>query len=176
MTRVAIIGNAGGGKSTLARLLSQACGLPLHPVDHLQWRPGWQPVPDDAFAEAHRAIIAGERWIVDGFGPLEAIRERFDRADTIVFVDLPLWRHYFWALKRQALCLIRPRPDGPPGCPMLPVTGRLLRMMWWIHREVRPRLIEEIERRRSSHRVIEIRSLSDLRDFSRRHCTAPAAG
>lgn len=33
MRRVAIFGNAGGGKSTLARRLAELTGLPLHPLD-----------------------------------------------------------------------------------------------------------------------------------------------
>jgi MoxR-like ATPase len=36
MRRVAIIGNAGGGKSTLARTLGAALALPFHEVDLLQ--------------------------------------------------------------------------------------------------------------------------------------------
>ncbi len=35
MTQVAVIGNAGGGKSTLSRRLSQAIGLPLYSIDML---------------------------------------------------------------------------------------------------------------------------------------------
>ena len=175
MTRVAIVGNAGGGKSTLARRLSAARGLPLYAVDRLQWQPGWRPTPDEAFMRAQDDILQRERWVLDGFGTMDAIRARFDRADTIVFVDLPLWRHYWWAMKRQVLCLFRPRPDGPPGCPMLPVTGRLLRMIWDIHRNVRPLLIAEIERRRPDCRVIEIKSLRDMRDFVRRTCQEPAS-
>jgi len=44
--RVAVFGNAGGGKSTLARRLAQLTGLPLHVVDMIQFRPGGAAVPD----------------------------------------------------------------------------------------------------------------------------------
>ncbi len=46
MTRVAVIGNAAGGKSTLCRQLSHARKLPYFPVDKIQWRPGWHLVPE----------------------------------------------------------------------------------------------------------------------------------
>lgn len=36
MTKVAVIGNAGGGKSTMARALATAHNLPYVAVDHLQ--------------------------------------------------------------------------------------------------------------------------------------------
>ena len=37
MSRIAIIGNAGGGKSLLARHLGQSLGLPFHAIDDLRW-------------------------------------------------------------------------------------------------------------------------------------------
>ena len=40
MKRVAVFGNAGGGKSTLARELAAITGLPLAVVDELQYRAG----------------------------------------------------------------------------------------------------------------------------------------
>jgi adenylate kinase family enzyme len=40
--RIAVIGNSGGGKSTVARHLAVSRGLPLVEVDALLWRPGWQ--------------------------------------------------------------------------------------------------------------------------------------
>src|SRR5690606_21707815 len=98
MTRIAIIGNAGGGKSTLARKLRDALRLPLHSVDQLQWRPGWQRTPEDEFVATHTELIAGARWIIDGWGDFAAIGARFDRSDTIVLIDFPIWRHYWWAL------------------------------------------------------------------------------
>ena len=72
MTRVAIIGNAGGGKSTLSRNLGRARNLSVHPIDHLQWQLGWVPVPPDVFAQQHDALVAQERWLIDGWGPRDA--------------------------------------------------------------------------------------------------------
>ena len=40
MKRVAVFGNAGGGKSTLAKRLAKMTGLPLHPLDLIQYKPG----------------------------------------------------------------------------------------------------------------------------------------
>jgi adenylate kinase family enzyme len=47
--RVAVFGNAGGGKSTLARRLAEVTGLPLYVVDMMQFKPGGAKVPDDEF-------------------------------------------------------------------------------------------------------------------------------
>ena len=53
MRKVAVFGNAGGGKSTLARKLAEATRLPLHSVDLMQWRVGGEPVPHDEYLKAH---------------------------------------------------------------------------------------------------------------------------
>jgi adenylate kinase family enzyme len=45
MIRVAVIGNAGGGKSTLCRKLSKALDIELFPIGRIQWKPGWIPAP-----------------------------------------------------------------------------------------------------------------------------------
>jgi adenylate kinase family enzyme len=45
MKRVAVFGNAGGGKSTLARNLSGIARLPLYVLDLIEFRPGGEKVP-----------------------------------------------------------------------------------------------------------------------------------
>lgn len=170
MTRVAIIGNAGGGKSTLSRKLGRARDLPVHPIDQIQWRPGWVPVPPDEFVHQHDALLAQERWIIDGWGPWDAIRARFEHADTIIVVDHPLWVHYWWAIKRQFMCVFRPRPDGPPGCPMLPMTWVLLKLIWQIHRTQRPALLDLVATMNDHARVVHLRSPHQLRQFIHTYC------
>lgn len=167
MCRVVVLGNAGGGKSTLARQLSVKLQLPLHSMDHLQWRPGWRPAPKDEFIAAHDAILAQSRWLIDGWGNLETVEPRLQASDTIVLLDYPLWRHYAWALERQFFCLFRPRADGPPGCPMLPMTWPLLRMIRWVDREAMPRVRTLVDAYRGQKMIVRIRSLAELRAFCR---------
>jgi ATP-dependent protease HslVU (ClpYQ) ATPase subunit len=40
MKKVAVFGNAGGGKSALAQRLAELTGLPLYVVDMMQFKPG----------------------------------------------------------------------------------------------------------------------------------------
>lgn len=169
MTRVAVIGNAGGGKSTLARQLARSKGLAYHAVDRVQWLPGWRPASASAVRAAQDEWFAAPTWIIDGFGPWDEIERRFADADTIIFIDLPLWRHMWWAAKRQMACLFRPRSDGPEGCPMLPMTRRLFQMMWRIHRDIRPRLMDLVNRHGAGRDVFHIRSVRELDAFRRAH-------
>ena len=68
MKRVAIFGNAGGGKSTLARRLAELTGLPLYPIDLIQFRTGGGRIPHQEYLKAHADLILRDAWIIDGFG------------------------------------------------------------------------------------------------------------
>ena len=165
MTKVAVIGNAGGGKSTMCRLLGQALSIDVYPIDHIQWKPGWVAASAEEFQQKHEAILALDRWIIDGWGDWSALEHRFGEADTIIFVDHPLYVHYWWAIKRQIKCIFKPRIDGPPGCPMLPMTWPLLKMIWRIHKDSRPKLQMLIATFDDTKRIIHIQSPSALRQF-----------
>ncbi|MEX2200312.1 MAG: hypothetical protein WD711_02865 [Dongiaceae bacterium] len=175
MTRVAILGNAGGGKSTLARKLAVAQQLPYHAIDRLQWLPGWRLAQRAQFNRNHDAILAGERWIVDGVGDLDAVARQLARADTVVFVDLPLRTHLWWATRRQIRSIFVGRTDGPEGCPMWRVTWRHYRMIWWIHRELQPQLQALIAATMPAAQVFHLRSPREIAAFERQYCRAMPA-
>jgi adenylate kinase family enzyme len=161
-----VIGNAGGGKSTMCRALSSVHALPYYAVDKIQWKPNWIRTPEPEFTNAHEALLSQERWLIDGYGSWSSVMRRISAADTIIFVDHPIRVHFWWAAKRQIKSIFVGRPDGPEGCPMFPVTVRLFKMMWRLHREMRPRLIAAIEARRGSARIIHIRSPKQLAEFT----------
>jgi adenylate kinase family enzyme len=53
VARIVVIGNAAGGKSTLARHLARRRELPLVEVDRLLWQQGWQLTPAADYARQH---------------------------------------------------------------------------------------------------------------------------
>ncbi|MEM7404183.1 MAG: flagellar protein FlaR [Pseudomonadota bacterium] len=168
--RIVILGNAGGGKSRLARGLARRIEAPLIELDMLLWQPGWQRTPETEFRQQHDDLVAGPRGVVDGVASWDSIQHRVARCDTLVLVDLPLWQHYWWAAKRQFMCLFRERPDFVPGCPMLPKTAALARMMWWLHRELRPQFLKLVDRERSLRHVYWLRSAAQCEAFYARYC------
>lgn len=170
MTRVAVIGNAAGGKSTLCRRLSLATGLPHYAIDRIQWKPNWVEASSEEVKVQHEIILSQDRWIIDGWGGWDNIKLRFDAADTIILVDYPVWIHYWWAAKRQIWCLFRPRQDGPEGCPMAPMTGRLFAMIEDINRNARPRLLALVDSHRPHRQIFHLRSPRELRCFIRQYC------
>lgn len=58
MKRVAVFGNAGGGKSTLAKRLAEITRLQLYPLDMIQFRSGGVAVPHDEYLKAHADCAA----------------------------------------------------------------------------------------------------------------------
>jgi hypothetical protein len=166
--RIAIIGNAGGGKSVLARQLGDALGLPVHSVDDAQWLPGWQQAPPDDLAALHASWLARPTWIIDGWGPWTLIHERFAHADLVVVVDFPLQLHVQWALQRQDEVARGVRTDWPPaGCDAAAITGRLLDTIERVHRELRPVLLALAGEPAIAPRVRMVRTpgeLATLRD------------
>jgi adenylate kinase family enzyme len=159
MQRIAIIGNAGGGKSVFARRLSMTLALPLRVVDDVQWRPGWAPAPAHEIAHAHAQWLEDGRWVIDGWGSWPLIEERFAAADAIVLIDYPIALHYWWAAKRQVRATLGIRGDWPPpGCRAWPVTVRLARLMWRVHREMRPRLLDLAHRPEFHRRLRHVRA------------------
>ena len=171
MCRVAIIGNAGGGKSTLCRQIAEAHNLPVFAVDKFQWRPNWTPVPQEEVASEIQKVITRDRWLIDGWGPWETIEERFEKSDTIVIVDHRLVIHLWWATKRQIKALFLPKSvDKPKGCNLVPMTWKMYGMIWMIHRDVRPKLLSLVERFKGTKNIHHILSPRDLKRFVLEHC------
>lgn len=118
MRRVAVFGNAGGGKSTLARQLAIITRLPLHSLDTIKYKPGGGEVPHNEYLKFHSELIRGDEWIIDGFGCVPSAWERFSAADTLIYVDLPLFTHYVWVTKRLLKGLVVTPEGWPENSPM----------------------------------------------------------
>ena len=165
MKKVAIFGNAGGGKSTLARRLAELTGLPLYGLDRIQYRAGSRKVPDEEYVKAHKDLLRHDAWIIDGFGSAESAWERFAAADTLVYVDLPLFTHLRWITKRL-LKGIFVNPEGwPEDSPMLSSTLSSYRVLWPCHRHLTPRYRALVADARRHKRVHHLRSQAEMDAF-----------
>lgn len=166
MNKVMVIGNAGGGKSTLSRAICAVHGLPYHSVDEIQWQPGWVATPEAEFTQAHEAILLTQRWLIDGYGSWHSVERRLGEADTVIFVDHPVRVHFWWAAKRQIKALFGVQDGVPKGCNLLSVTFQIFAMIWSLHIEWRPKLMRAIEARNGTARIVHIRSPKELNAFA----------
>jgi adenylate kinase family enzyme len=112
--RVVVTGLAGSGKSTFSKALAEKTGLPLIHLDLHFWQPGWVAPSDDLWRDEQRALVASDKWILDG-NYHETLELRLERATTAVYLDTP-WGICAWrALGRG----VRKRPvdcELPEGC------------------------------------------------------------
>jgi adenylate kinase family enzyme len=83
-----VVGCSGSGKTTLARSLAGVLGVPHLELDAVFHQPGWEALDDETFRSQVREATAADRWVVDG--NYSVVRDIvWDRADTVVWFDLP---------------------------------------------------------------------------------------
>jgi adenylate kinase family enzyme len=165
MKRVAVFGNTGGGKSTLARRLAELTRLPLVPLDLIQYRAGGSQVPDEEFLKAHAALLRQPEWIIDGYGSVASAWERFAVADTLVYIDLPVFTHYRWVTKRLIKGLFKDPEGWPENSPLWSSTVNSYKVVWRCHRGLTPRYRKLVAEMAASKRVHHLTSPAAMKSF-----------
>lgn len=89
MRKAIIIGSPGAGKSTFARKLKDATGIPLYYLDRLWHKPDQTTVTREAFDMRLHEILQKDRWIIDG-NYQRTLEKRMEACDTVFLLDLPL--------------------------------------------------------------------------------------
>jgi adenylate kinase family enzyme len=162
MKRVAVFGNAGGGKSTIARRLANLTRLPLYPLDMIQFRPGGGEVPREEYLRAHADLLRRDEWIIDGYGCISTAWERFAKADTLVYVDLPLFTHHWFVTKRLIKGLFVTPEGWPEGSPMWGSTMNSYKVLWLCHYRLTPRYRQLVADVAASKRVHHVKSKAEM--------------
>jgi adenylate kinase family enzyme len=165
MRKAAVFGNAGSGKSTLARHLAELTRLPLYPVDTIKFKAGGGEVPHAEYLKAHKELLSRDAWIIDGFGCVASAWERFSAADTLIYIDLPLFTHYRWVTKRLFQGLFVDPEGWPKNSPMWSSTLSSYRVLWLCHRRLTPRYRQLVTDAAASKRVHHLRSPAGMRAF-----------
>jgi adenylate kinase family enzyme len=173
MRRIAVFGNAGAGKSRLARQLAEVTGRPLYCLDKLQFRAGryWPDeinggrIPDDEYLKVHAKIIERDEWIIEGFDSVASAWQRFAAADTLVYIDLPLTTHYWWVTRRLAAGFFKNPPGWPENSPLWASTLQSCRNVWRCHRWLTPRYRQLVADARHCKRVHHLKSAAEIAVF-----------
>lgn len=89
--RIVVKGASGAGKSTLARALSRELDVPFVELDALHWDAGWSAASAAQLRTRITAVLDDARgWVVDGNYDSKLGTLLLDRANLIVWLDLPL--------------------------------------------------------------------------------------
>jgi adenylate kinase family enzyme len=173
MKKVAVFGNAGGGKSTLSRRLAEITGLPLYTLDIIQFPGGrYRPnerdggkVSPEEYLNIHTDILAQDQWIIDGYGSVASAWERFAAADTLVYIDLPLPTHYWGVTTRLTAGLLRNPKGWAEHSPVWESTVDSYRVVWLCHRRLTPTYRQLVAEAAATKRVHHLRSRKSIKDF-----------
>lgn len=165
MNKVVVFGKPGGGKSTLSRKLASAKGIPLHALDLIEYKKNGERVAFDEYSQKHAEIMTNDRWIIEGLGPLPLFWSRIDAADTLIYIDLPYYVHY-WRVTKRLLKSFFVKPEGwPEGSAVIKGTLaswkylRLSRTFWT------PEMYSKIQVRGKGKHIYRLTSVKQLDDF-----------
>lgn len=89
--RILVYGVTGSGKTTLARRVGAATGVPWHSADdEIGWLPGWTQRPLEEQRSLAEQICAEPAWVLDtAYGTWADVP--LSRAELIVALDYPRW-------------------------------------------------------------------------------------
>jgi adenylate kinase family enzyme len=94
--RIAITGPSGSGKTTLAVELARLLGIRHVEIDALHHGPNWESCGAEVLAERVTAATEGDGWVTDSTYHTMLGDLIVERADLLVWLDLPiplvLWR------------------------------------------------------------------------------------
>lgn len=90
MHRISVVGVSGSGKTTVGRALAERLGVPYVELDALHHGPGWTEASADELRARVAPLVVGERWVIDGNYRSKLGDLVIARADTVVWLDLPV--------------------------------------------------------------------------------------
>lgn len=170
--RVVVWGATGSGKTTLARHIAEAYGLPHIELDAIRHDGAWDAVefPEMRNRLQQRLDASPEAWVIDGsYSPTHDLY--LPHAESLIWLHLP-WRISFWRLFKRTLGRAWHKqpayePNGPfESWRMTFLTRRSI--LWWSisHHRSQVRLTRERIANMDPHvRVYELVSDQDVAAF-----------
>lgn len=112
--RISIVGGSGTGKSTLCDILSKEFDLPAIHLDAINFNANWVEIDKKERDRIISAKSKEEKWVIDG-NYNKTLKERFDTADLIIWLDYSTAMQLKGVLKRYFKTRNNERPEIP-GC------------------------------------------------------------
>ncbi len=112
--RITILGGCGSGKTVLSKKIVEKCNVPYLDLDRLWFESGGHSINPNNPSEKDRvsqirlnkvkSFIAQDTWVSDGDFSVAQV-ETAQKADTVVFLDIPLtirlWNHLYRTFMRK---------------------------------------------------------------------------
>ncbi|WP_059170209.1 hypothetical protein [Bacillus sp. FJAT-27445] len=163
MKRVMIIGSSGSGKTTLGLKISEKLSLPLIHLDYHFWKANWEAPSDKEWRNKLENLVKEDKWIMDG-NFTSSLDIRLNRADTIVFVDLPRFTRMYRVIKRWYQSRKINRSDLPKGCKEQ-IDMKLLKSVWYFGKKKKPEIIKLLDQHKVDKNIFILNNSSDIKQF-----------
>ena len=108
--RISIVGGSGSGKSTLCNILSKELGLPAIHLDAINYEPNWVEIDKTERDNIILSKAQDDKWVIDG-NYNKTLKERFDKADLIIWLDYSTLKQLHGILKRYFTTRNSERPE-----------------------------------------------------------------
>ncbi|MEH7121948.1 topology modulation protein [Bacillus sp. JJ1503] len=166
MKRIMVIGvSSGVGKSTFARKLGEVLDINVYHLDAFFWKPNWVQASIEEFSEAQQEIVNQDQWIIEGnYTPTFGVRT--ERADTIIYLELPLHICLYRVLKRWIKNIGRTRPDMGKGCKEK-IDWDFIKFILTTYSPRKKKMVERIQefQARDSKTVIMLKNKQEIKSF-----------
>jgi adenylate kinase family enzyme len=165
MNKITIVGSGGAGKSTLSVQLSEKLNIPVYHLDLYFWKSGWQEVEKEKCDNVNSELVNKDKWIIDGnFSRTMGLR--MDKADTIIFLDIPRFCCLINAIKRYFRYHNKTRPDLAEGC-FEKIDFQYYKWILDYPKKFKPRTLKNIEMYGKNKSVIVLKSKKEAANFLR---------
>lgn len=111
--------------------------IPVHHLDLLTFTADGGHVGEAVFRKRLSEILITDSWIVEGWSYQSTLAERIDAADTIIYLDYPIWFSYWNACKRSFYSLFRSDTYSPIA-PLWKHSKQIAKAMWLVHTKYEP--------------------------------------
>ena len=137
--RIHITGNAGSGKTTLAKELGDFLKLDVYGLDKIVWMPNWKKTSSDKRKQLEHELVDKSQWIIEGVSSI--VRQS---SDIIIFLDYPRHICLFRCIKRNWKHLFTSRPELPNNCPEIKIIPQLIKMIWQFPKVAKPFIVKDL--------------------------------
>ena len=129
-----MIGGSCTGKTTTSRELAAILGVPHIELDALHHDAGWQEAPAEVLQARVDAAIAAapDGWVADGNYHGKIGTSVLERADTVVFLDLPFWLTLRRVVWRTLSRIVRREELWNGNRESLRLTLSRDSIIWWV--------------------------------------------
>lgn len=159
--RISIVGGSGSGKTTLADTLSKIYNIPAIHIDGINYLSNWESRDKSERDNIILSCAKENKWIIDG-NYSATLRQRFERADLIIWLDYSTFAQLRGVFKRVLKNLNKEKTEIP-GCKEK-IDFKFLKYVFFYNKKSRHHITDNLENI-SKDKVLVFKRQKDLNNW-----------